>query len=333
MKSLLPRLLIIALLFVTLGQGAAHADSGHTLFITSAVENANDTVTFPLHRGTSKGQTVYYIILDTSNGALADQWGVNRSQKLANAINSTAVQRVTVSNGVWDFAGTVNFAITSTVVAGPTGFPPLVAEPGAEGDGDYSPLVQLPDGSIVNAPHIANATGQGDKVVSLDLTNMQVTYKLTHGFANGKAVNYVSTDASARDVAALEGVTFVEKLKNAPRFDDDSTASALTSLAAFINGQTGAANPQRQGLNSALLDGLDPLNVLRWTPNQGRYSPLWDVHPAQWSAQAISSGQNLRQQDWNDIQNLVDHGLVTGPGGAPFASAKFIVNCPIVSEQ
>lgn len=333
MKNVLACLLIIALLFVTVGQGAAHADGGRTLFIKSAVENPNDTVTFPLYRGTSKGQTVYYIILDTSNGALADQWGVNRSQKLANLVNSTAVQHVTIANGSWNFPGTVNFAITNTVVAGPTGFPPLVAEPGAEGDGDYSPLVQLPDGSIVNAPHLANATGQGDKVVSLDLTNMKVTYKLTHGFANGKAVNYVSTDASARDAAALEGVTFVEKLNNGQRFGDDSTASGLTSLAAFINGQTGAANPQRQGLNSALLDGLDPLNILRWTPNQGRYSPLWDVHPAQWSVQAISSGQNLRQEDWNDIQNLVDHGLITGPGGAAFASARFIVNCPIVSEE
>lgn len=333
MKTLLSCLLIIALLFVTVGQSTAHADGGYKLFITSAVENPNDTVTFPLYRGTSKGQPVYYIILDTSNGALADQWGVNRSQKLANAINSTAVQRVTIVNGSWDFVGTVNFALNHKVVAGPTGFPPLVADPGAEGDGDYSPLVQLPDGSIVNAPHIANGTGQADKVVSIDLNNMKVTYKLTHGFSNGKAVNYVSTDASTRDAAALEGVTFVEKLKNAPRFDDDSTASALTSLAAFINGQTGAANPQRQGLNSALLDGLDPLNVLRWTPNQGRYSPLWDVHPAQWSVQAISSGQNLRQKDWNDIQNLVDHGLVSGPGGVAFASGKFIVNCPIVSEQ
>ena len=332
MKTLLSRLLIIVLLFATLGQGAARAD-GRTLFITSAVENPDDTVTFPLYRGTSKGQEVYYIILDTSNGALADQWGVNRSQNLANALNSAAVQHVTVINGRWDFPGTVNFALIHDVKPGPTGFPPLVAEPGAEGDAEYSPLVQLPDGSIVNAPQIANATGQADKVVSIDLSKMKVTYRLTHGFSNGKAVNYVSTDASAKDVAALEEATFARKLANAPRFGDDSTGSALTSLAAFINGQTGANNPQRQGLNSALLDGLNPLNVLRWTPNQGRYSPLWDVYPAQWSIQAVSSGQNLRQDDWNDIQNLVDHGLVTGPGGAAFAPANVVVNCPIVSEE
>jgi hypothetical protein len=36
------------------------------------------------------------------------------------------------------------------------------------------------------------------------------------------------------------------------------------------------------------------------------------------------------QRDWNTVQGLVDHGLVTGPGGAPFAPAGFIVDCPIV---
>jgi hypothetical protein len=332
-KNLVLRTLILALLLATIGPATVYADNGHKLFITSAVENPNDTVTLPLYRGTSKGNPVYYIILDTSSGELSDQLGVNRSQKLDNARNSAAVQTVTIINGVWDFPGTVDFTPVRTVVPGPTGFPPIAASPGAIGDGDYSPLVKLPNGTIVNAPQIANHTGQADKVVSLDLAAMKVTYKETHGFANGKAVRYVSTDASAPDAAALEDVTFAPKLNSAPRFNDDSTDSSLTSLAAFINGQTGANNPQRQGLNSALLDGLDPLNILRWTPNQGRYSPLWDVHPAQWSAQAINSSQHLRQDDWNDIENLVDDGLVTGPGGAPFASANFIVNCPIVSEE
>jgi hypothetical protein len=55
-------------------------------------------------------------------------------------------------------------------------------------------------------------------------------------------------------------------------------------LAQVSNGHTGANNPQRQGLNSTLLGQGDPLNVLAWTPNQGRYSPLWDVHLSFWAA-------------------------------------------------
>src|SRR5215469_5076426 len=36
----------------------SYADGGHTLFITSAVENANGTVTFPLYKGTSNSDRV-----------------------------------------------------------------------------------------------------------------------------------------------------------------------------------------------------------------------------------------------------------------------------------
>jgi len=76
----------------------------------------------------------------------------------------------------------------------------------------------------------------------------------------------------------------------------------------------------------------DPLNVLRWNPSQGRYSPLWDVHLAEWTAEAIAAGLNVRQRDWGNIQGLVDHGFITGPGDAPFGPADFIVDCPIVSR-
>jgi len=128
-------------------------------------------------------------------------------------------------------------------------------------------------------------------------------------------------------------VTYAPALNNAPTLNDDSTASSRASLAAFTNGQPGVNNPQRQGLNSAILDGLSPLNVLRWNPSQGRYSPLWDVHLTQWSQGAVQNGQNLRQTDFGTIQNLADRGLVTGFGGGPFTASGFIVVCPIVSQQ
>ncbi len=86
-------------------------------------------------------------------------------------------------------------------------------------------------------------------------------------------------------------------------------------------------------MNSALLDGLDPLNVLFWNPSQDLYSPLWDVHLAQWSAQSVAAGRNLRQTDFDDILDLAKNGRVTGPGGVPFDASGFIVNCPIVSRD
>ncbi len=100
-----------------------------------------------------------------------------------------------------------------------------------------------------------------------------------------------------------------------------------------MNGQTGADNPQRQGLNSAILDGLSPLNVLAWNPSQGRYSPLWDVHLTAWTAQAMARGLNVRQMDFGDVLGLAEHGLVTALDGSPFAASGFIVDCPIISAE
>jgi len=311
----------------------ARADGGSTLFVKSAVENADGTVTLPLHRGTSQGRTVWYVLLDSSDGNDADRLGVNTSQKLANARGTSAVQVVKIVNGVIDFPKTVDFTPTRVVVPGPTGFPPNVAEPGAKGEWGYSPLIQMPDGTIRNAPQIANDSGKADKAVAFDYVGGKVRYAETNGFSGGKAVKYVSTDASDPGVAALENVTYAPALNAAPFAGGDGTDSSRTTLVAFVNGQTGAGNPQRQGLNSALLDGLDPLNLLFWAPNQGRYSPLWDVHPAQWSAAAVASGQNVRQTDRSALLNLVQKGIVTGPGGAAFGPGGFIVNCPIISGQ
>jgi hypothetical protein len=306
----------------------AMAKSG--LFISSAVEGGNDTVTLPLYHGTSGGGDVWFVVLDASTGAAADRLGVNHSQKLANA-GAGAVQRVDATlddlvAGRADFPGTVDFAPVRVVVPTPgIGFPPLAAAPGARGNAGYSPLIELRDGTVLNAPQLVNATGRADKVVALDTSAGRVVYRETNGFQGDRPVRYVSTDASDEGAAALEDVTYAPVLNAAPAPGADGTDAARASLAAFVNGQTGAGNADRQGLNSALLDGLDPLNVLRWAPNQGRYSPLWDVHPATWVGTAGPA-----QRDWNTIQGLVDHGRITGPDGAPFGPTGFIVDCPIV---
>ena len=342
MKRITRELLALTLPIVLAAGGLATPASADTktanddvrLFITSAIEQANNKVTLPLRRGTSNGQAVYYIITDTSDGNLSDKLGVNRSNKLENAANTRAVQKVSYNaDGTINFPATVDFSPVRRVVPGTQGFPPIVAEPGAIGETGYSPLIQLPNGTIVNAPHIANAYGQADKVSSIDTEKLRVTYLETDGFAHGEAVKYISTDASDPVAATLENVTYAPALNNALRAGDDSTASARSGLVAFTNGQIGATNPQRQGLTSALLDGLAPLNILSWNPNQGRYSPLWDVHLAQWSQRAIRTGQNVRQTDFSKVEDLAKRGLVTSFGGGAFAPAGFIVNCPTVSSR
>ena len=294
----------VAFLGALVAPAAAMAASGpgsgdRTLFIESAVEHGGDTATFPLHRGMSQGQTVWYIVLDSSNGNDAAAKGVNTAQKLANARGTTAVQKVRIVNGVVEFPASVDFA-PDRIVEAPNGFPPTVLRPGAVGEAGYTPLIGLPDGTIENAPQIVrDGNGDGridlfteaaDKVVAIDTANRSVTYRETNGFARGNPVKYVSTEASDPLAATREDVTLAPALDAAPFPGGDGTDSLRASLAAFVNGQTGAANPQRQGLNSAVADGLDPLNLLAWNPTQGRYSPLWDVHLAQWTPQAIATG-------------------------------------------
>ena len=314
---------------------SAQQSSPGTLFIKSAVEHGNGTVTLPLHKGVSGGRPVYYVITEASDGNTASALGVNTSQKLARAANTAGVEKVAVdAAGTVSFPATVNFnpSPAFALTPGPTGFPPATANPPAVGDAGYSPLIQLPSGVVENAPQVANDTGQADKVVSIDFAAKTVTYKETNGFQGGKALRYASFDASDKTAAALEDVTYAPVLNNLPGLNDDSTASPRASLAAFTNGQTGAADPNHQGLNSAILDHLDPLNVLRWNPTQGRYSPAWDVHLTQWQ---VPVAQRLVQSDFGTIQNLADHGTVAGFNGtAPgttFAASGFIVNCPIVA--
>ena len=91
---------VTALATLPLAPAAASASDGSTLFIRSAVEHPGGTATFPLHRGTSRGRTVYYLLLDSSDGTRAQAAGVNRSQKLGNAAGTAAVQHVIVRSGL-----------------------------------------------------------------------------------------------------------------------------------------------------------------------------------------------------------------------------------------
>jgi hypothetical protein len=303
---------------------SAKADGARVVVPSATVSGS--TVTLPLYEGRGPdGLATWYIVIEASNSSSADKFHVGVVNKLQNV--GAGAQKARFVNGLLTFEGGVDFSPTHNVQGSATGFPPLAADPGSIGDAAYSPIVRLPDGSVINAPQIANATGQHDKIVSIDKASHRVTLALTAGFSRDSAVLYLSTDASAPDVAALEGSTFAARLQKAPRAGDDSSASGRASLAAFLNGPTGVDNPQRQGVNSALLGEGSPLNVLAWQPGQGRYSPLWDVHLTVWKHGADAR----RVIRFADVEDLAKAGLVTGPGGSPWVANDVVVNCPIIS--
>jgi hypothetical protein len=315
---------------------------GHFRFLHSACENATHTVaTLPLHKGTSNGQTVWYVMMDESNKADAAKQGLNYSPKLANAASSTGVMPVTVSNGVINFPSTPNFKGQRVVTAGaPNTFPPTQAQPPATAQPPYSPLIKMPDGTVFNAPQVANSTGQEDKVIKLDTAAGKVQYQETEGRYEDKMVHYASFESSSPIAAAIEDTTYAPALGGIPAAGKDSlTNSAREELVAFVNGPTGTTNPSRQGVNSTILDKLDPHNILKEVPilplhsgvGAPEYTPGWDVHLAEWTPAALNSGARVKLQSTDEVALRVMMKDVTGPGGKKFGASGFVVNCPLIS--
>ncbi|MBM4207247.1 MAG: hypothetical protein FJ190_04225 [Gammaproteobacteria bacterium] len=181
-RHIISSLFAISVALINQNTALASDDGARRLFVSSALENtADNTVALPFYKGRSAGKSVYYMVLDASNGDAAKKFGVNRSDKLNNAKNTAAVQKVRLVNGVIEFPATVDFRPERLVTPSSTGFPPLGVQPGAVGQPGYSPLIQLPDGTILNAPHIANDTGQADKIGSLDMPSKKVICKKSQG--------------------------------------------------------------------------------------------------------------------------------------------------------
>ncbi len=346
-----------------------------TMSSVKRIDLGKHAATVPLRRGTFNGQTVWFVITEASDSAMAARLGVNFSPRLANATNGCpgCVQTVqstdpTLSNGNVAFSGGVDFRPMRQLVPSPTGFPPQLARPGSMGDSAYSPLVRVAGSNVVfNAPMVAtgdgpfdlvNHTNTHDRVARIDPQAMEVDLAIIRAFAFGEEVVYLSFESSDPVTATLERSTLVQTLGLLP-FPNKSndTTGTRSAIFAFMNGQTGL-RPEAQGLthlvvdgrnaeqltpgNQALIDALrkggDTRNVLdSFTTLEDRtmaraYSPMWDLHIAMWTAEAVAAGQNVARRDANVIRQLAAHGMVTAPGGAqPLASANILINCPIVA--
>jgi len=318
------------------------------------VDTVAGTITLPLYQGRlTSGESIWYILTDTTDVENAAALGLNFSAKLEYArssLLSTRFANYDVDGTLVFDTGTVDFSPVRSVTPGsaPNFFPPADFQPGSVGDAAYTPLVVIENagGHVYNAPMLAfnvsatqlDAFCDGnpdyslvhDKVVAICPADGTVTIALTPGFSFGRPVLYLSTEANDPLPASLEGATVAPALNDVPVGRDDSAFSAVERIFVFTNGPTGQDNPQRQGLNSALSDGRGPLNVLGGIPTVATdYSPLWDLNVGEWTAEAISLGYRSRLNDEFAILGFVERGWVTGPGGTPYGSTGFIVNCPI----
>jgi hypothetical protein len=303
------------------------------------------------------------------------------------------VQTVTLTNpapaqnpfgpGVVNFAGAPNFSPTRVLVPGPNGFPPAKFAPGSVAGPGYSPFIRFAGSNVVyNAPIVATGNGPfdvmhhtntEDRVLGIHIAGQSKPGQFAEswadllfvkGFDAGQPILYLSTDAGQPLTSVLERSTYVPALNNASfNGGDDFLGSARERLFGFINGQTGASNPQAQGFvhlikdghasqdasagNTALINALrnggDLLNVFGDFPtlkdprHADAYSPLWDAQLGLWTPKAIKEGLNTRQIDENIVFNLAATrpDLLTGVNPAtgmpePYGSVGVDINCAVI---
>jgi hypothetical protein len=366
-----------------------------TLESAIQVNLSKETVRLPLYPGEAHGKRVWYVLLDASDAGLAHDLGVNYAPKLANlAINDpAAVQTVTLGSptpaqnpfgpAVVHFAGAPNFSPTRIAKPGPTGFPLAKFAPGAVAGRGYSPFIRIAGSNVVyDAPIVATGDGPfdvvhhtntGDRVLGIHIAGKSKPGQFAEswadllfvkGFDAGQPIVYISTDAGQPLTAVLERSTYVPALNNAPfNGGDDFLGSARERLFGFINGQTGAHNPQAQGFvhlikdghaaedasagNTALINALrnggDLLNVFGDFPtltdprHAQAYSPLWDAQLGLWTPKAIKEGLNTRQIDEVQVFNLAATrpDLLTGVNPAtgqpaPYGSVGVDIDCAVI---
>lgn len=332
--------------------GASPGSVSVQLLASGKIDLVNDTVTVPLHHGHLKdGRELWYVVIDSSDAQDAKAKGLVFAPALSQAANDPGTRTLTRDqNGQFYFdRGTVDFSAIRSVTPGnaPNLFPPKAATPGSVGDSGYSPYVKYQVGGkviVYNAPIVAfnvSATAisfcdskapvdhsiVNDKVVRICPRTGEVTLGLSHGFAEGKPLIYVSLDSNDPVAAALEGATY------APALNSLKGSGATLPLFAVTNGQTGKANPERQGFDSALSGDGSPLNVLTGIPtlSSAPYSPLWDLHVAAWTDAAITAGKSVALKSAEQFGSTYAAGLISGLGGADLPSSGLLVNCPAIA--
>ena len=134
------------------------------LLKTGPVDVAKGTITIPLYLGHMKnGKNVWYVLTDVDDADVAAELGLNFSAKMTFMANAARTANLDQNGDLVFDKGTVDFSPVRSITPGPVGseFPPKAAQPGAVGDKDYSPFVQIVNagGVIYNAPLLSNLAG------------------------------------------------------------------------------------------------------------------------------------------------------------------------------
>jgi len=311
------------------------------------LSRANVPATIPMHQGYYNGESVYFIVTDSSDEKHADivteqqGWKVEVAPLLAMAPEA-ALSPVYIfkngveGNGVHGFQGevfsstpaqddysalTAHVHVTWNDDATPELLDSADVVLAAEADG----MVTFEKSDVVmNMPQIVWPEGQmmvkedktltdetpygGGQVLDIDTDEMTVTFIAHRGWGpDGRTVYYIVTDATPSGPASMMGVTPVS-----------SSASLIANAAAvdlfqFKNGITGSGPLGFQA------------GIAASAPGDANYSPMWRIFMIGWEDPASA----LLLETIDDINALKGDGLINVNIARPM-DADHIVNCPFI---
>jgi len=319
------------------------ADPGSVLRLS----RANVPATIPLHQGFYNGDSVYFIVTDSSDQKHADivteqqGWKVELAPLLANA-PAAALSPVYIfkngveGSGVHGFQGEVfsstpaqedYSALTSHihVMWNEDATPEVLDSADAILAAQANDMVTFTEPEVVmNMPQIVWPEGQmfvkedktltdetpygGGQVLDIDTDEMTVTFIAHRGWGpDGRTIYYIVTDATPSGPASMMGVT------PAPTSANLIASSAAVDLFQFKNG----------------IKGSGPLGfqagIAASGPGDINYSPMWRIFMISWNDPANA----LLLETVDDFNAFKKAGLID-INIARLMNADHIVNCPFI---
>ncbi|MCH6586430.1 MAG: hypothetical protein IH792_05320 [Thaumarchaeota archaeon] len=311
------------------------------------LSRANVPAVIPLHQGFYNGDSVYFIVTDSSDQAHADivteqqGWKVELAPLLANAPEAALSPIYIFKNGV-EGSGVHGFqsevfsstpaqedysALTSHVhvMWNDDATPELLDSEDAVLAAQANDMVTFTEPEVVmNMPQIVWPDGQmmvkedktltdetpygGGQVLDIDTDEMTVTFIAHRGWGpDGRTIYYIVTDATPSGPAGMMGVT------SAPTSANLIASSAAVDLFQFKNG----------------IKGSGPLGfqagIAASAPGDANYSPMWRIFMIGWNNPESAS----LLETIDDINAFKGSDLISVNLARPMDS-DHIVNCPFI---
>ena len=329
---------------VTMQEGEDVASPGSLLTLS----RANVPATIPMHQGFYNGESVYYIITDSSDPTHAEiitenqGWQVELAPLLANAPEEALSKTFMFTNGmpgggVHGFQGEV---FTSTP-AQPEVYSALTAHVHVTWNENVDPRILdseelvmtaeeagevtlTPLGVVLNMPQIVWPEGQmmvkedktladdtpygGGQVLDIDTEEMTVTFVAHRGWGPDGRTIYYIVTD-----ATPSGPAGMMGVVDAPTSASLIANSAAVDLFQFSNGIAGSGPL-----------GFQP-GIAAGAPGDANYSPMWRIFMIGWENPENASVLENK----SDIDAYQEEGLISVGLARPMDS-DHIVNCPFI---